>query len=238
MGKQTNIRLRGTVENIIYYQWKGIHCIRTVPARVRQTKPTKKAASDFGFAVKSSAAARAAFKYLMPEIPAGRSVIYKTDSAFRQWLKGNPLEGTEAVNGIPFFNELSFNDHNTIQKVVNLEISVTRSGANDVVIQWPACSPASDIKAPPGTTEVAVNYVMATLTMNGAAQVQPVETSFTMPYTGDTIAAREIQLANVTGEKCLALLGISIRYYRNGLQGLPVNIMRWKPAGIAASFYN
>src|SRR5665213_3254549 len=80
MGKQTNIKLRGTVENIIYYQWKGIHCIRTVPARVRQTKATKKAATDFGMAVKSSAVARSMFSKLMPQQPAGRSVIYKAVS--------------------------------------------------------------------------------------------------------------------------------------------------------------
>src|SRR5665213_1153418 len=109
MGKQTNIKLRGTVENIIYYQWKGIHCIRTVPARVRQTKATKKAATDFGMAVKSSAVARSMFSKLMPQQPAGRSVIYKVDGAFRQWLQGNPLKDPAPVNEIPFFDGISFN---------------------------------------------------------------------------------------------------------------------------------
>ncbi len=70
MGKQTNIKLRGTVENTIYYQWRDIHCIRTVPARVRQTKATKKAATNFGIAVKSSAVVRSMFSKLMPQQPA------------------------------------------------------------------------------------------------------------------------------------------------------------------------
>jgi len=51
MGKQKNIRLRCTVENIIYYQWKDIDCMRMVPPKVRQTDSTKKEASNFGVAV-------------------------------------------------------------------------------------------------------------------------------------------------------------------------------------------
>lgn len=238
MGKQTNIKLRGTVANIIFYQWKGIHCIRTVPARVRQTRPTKKAASDFGRAVRSSATVRAAFRQLMPTIPADRSVIYKTDGAFRKWLQGNPLDSAEKVNGIGFFDELSFNDHTRIKRVLNFAISANRGSDGDVLIQWPAFNPLKDIKAPTGTTLVVVNYVMVTINMNSLIQQTPVEETLTIPYTDDKITEKEILFPNATGEKCLALLGMSIRYYRHGLNGLPVNIMRWKPAGVAASFYN
>ena len=238
MGKQTDIKLRGRVENIIYYQWKGIHCIRTVPARVRQTKSTKKAASNFGIAVKSSAAVRSLFKNLMPEIPADRSVIYATDAAFRKWLQGNPLDSGEKTGGIIFFNELSFNDHARATRQFNFDVAITRGGSTDVLIHWPSFNPVHDVQAPAGTSQVAINYVMATLNMSGPVTARPVEASFVIPYRDETIPAKEILLPNVTGEKCLALLGMSIRYYRHNLQGLPVNIMRWKPAAVVGSFYN
>jgi hypothetical protein len=237
MGIQTNIKLRCTVGNIIYYQWKGIHCIRTVPAKVRQTAPTKKAATDFGIAVKCSAVVRSLFRPLLPE-PANRSIIYKTDAAFRKWLKENPLDNTEPVNGIPYFNGLSFNDGCDLQKIIQLKVAISRGADGGLLLQWPAFNPVTAIKAPTGTKQIVVKYIIATLDMNNAGQHECAETAFTIPYTDDMIPAKEIQFENATGFKCIALVGMAIRYYKDGLQSKPINILRRKPAGIADSFYN
>lgn len=238
MGIQTNIKLRGTVGNIIYYQWKGIHCIRTVPAKVRQTKPTKKAATDFGIAVKSSAVVRALFRGLMPEIPANRSVIYKMDGAFRKWLKGNPLKNTEPADGISFFDDLSFNDDIELKKVLQLKVTISRSVNGGLLLQWPAFNPVAAIKAPTGTRQIVITYIVATIRMNGVDGHQCAETNFTIPYVDGMIPEREIQFENVTAFKSLALIGMAICFYKDNLQSQPVNIMRWKPAGVVGSFYN
>src|SRR6185312_3286516 len=126
MGKQTNIRLRGTVENIIYYQWKGIHCIRTVPARVRQTTNTKKEASNFGSAVKTSAAARALFREILQRLPPSRPLIYKMDGALRKWLQTAPLDERDPVNDIPFFDGLSFNEAVDFRRVMAVPVTISR----------------------------------------------------------------------------------------------------------------
>ena len=102
MGKQTNIKLRGTVENIIYYQWKGIHCMRTVPEKVRQTSNTKKAASVFGMAVRSAATMRAMLRPVLPD-PASRPMMYDLDGAFREWLHTEPLKSSEPADRLPSF---------------------------------------------------------------------------------------------------------------------------------------
>ena len=238
MGKQTNIKLRGTVENIIYYQWKGIHCIRTVPARVRQTKPTKKAASDFGLAVKCSASLRSSFKYLFPEIPAVRPLIYAMDGAYRKWLQINPLDDEEKIDHINLFNELSFNEKVTISKVLNVNILVSRGNNGDVIINWPAFVPINTIKAPEGTIHIIINYVMVTQDLKVPVTCQSLETKLEIPYNGETIPAKEILLPNVTGRKLLAILGMSIRFYKQGWRSMPVNSVAWKPGGVAGSFYN
>ncbi len=238
MGIQTNIKLRGTVSNIIYYQWKGIHCIRTVPARVRQTKPTQKAAKDFGIAVKSSAVVRALFMSLMPEIPANRSFIYKTDGAFRKWLKENPLKNTEPTDGIPFFDDLSFNDEAELKKILQVKVIICRSVNGGVLLQWPAFNPVTAIKAPVATRQIVITYIAATIRMNEANGHHCAETKLTIPYVDEIIPAREIQFDNVTAPQSLALIGISVNFYKDDLQNQPVNIMRCKPATVVGSFYN
>ncbi|KAA9036375.1 hypothetical protein FW778_19290 [Ginsengibacter hankyongi] len=237
MGIQTNIKLRGTVENIIYYQWKGIHCIRTVPAKVRQTKPTKKAAKDFGLAVKSSAVVRYLLRPLMPK-DGDRSVIYKVDGAFRKWLKENPLDNTEPADGIPDFEGLAFNDDCDLQKIVQFQITFSRGASGEVLLQWPACNPVSAIKAPTGTCQLVVQCIAATVDVKAPGRQQSTAINFTIPYRDEMMPGREIVFANATSPQCLALVGMSIRYYKDELQSKPINIMRWKPAGIAASFFN
>lgn len=74
--------------------------------------------------------------------------------------------------------------------------------------------------------------------MNPAAQHQCSETVFTIPYTDGMIPAKEMLFENATGIKCIALVGMAVRYFKDDLQSQPINILRWKPAGIADSFYN
>ena len=218
MGIQKNIKLRCTVENIIYYQWKGIDCIRTVPAQVRQTKATKKSATNFGVAVKSSAVVRSLFRKLMPVEPPARTLIYETDGAFRKWLQGNPLSNAAPVDGIPFFDGLSFNEAVNFQGIVQMKVRITRSADNALLIRWPEFNPVAVIKAPSGTAQVIIRYMVATLDMNPKNEPYCTETNFTIPYVDEVMPAQEILVQNATGPECLALLAMSARYYKDELK--------------------
>jgi hypothetical protein len=238
MGKQGDIKLRGTMENIIYYQWKGIHCMRTVPEKVRQTKPTKKAASDFGLAVKSAAVVRAALRPLMPQVPADRSIIYSTDNAFRKWLQTNPLNDDNEADGILFFDWVSFNEEVNFKTIVQPKITIARGSEGSLLINWPECNPVNFLRAPNLTVQAVVRYVAVTIGMTGKNEPHCSEAQLAIPYIDQVLPATEILLENVTATKCLALLGMSVSYYKDELQCKPVNMMRWKPAGIVTGFYN
>jgi hypothetical protein len=66
MGKQTNIRLRCTVANLIFYQWKGIDCVRTKPGPIKQATASKTAGHRFGRANTTESALRTALEHLLP----------------------------------------------------------------------------------------------------------------------------------------------------------------------------
>ena len=85
---------------------------------------------------------------------------------------------------------------------------------------------------------VVIQYIVATLDMAREGAHHYSATDITIPYIDETMPEQEILFENVTGANCFALVGMAIRYYRNTIQNNPVNIMRWKPAGIAGSFYN
>ena len=238
MGKQTNIRLRGTVKNIIYYQWKGIDCIRTVPARVRQTAPTKQVAKNFGVAVRNAAVARSLFRKILHVLPPGRALIHITDGAFRKWLHTNPLDEKAEADGISFFNGLSFNEESNFDKIIQAKVSVNRGLNGEVLIQWPECNPVNDVKAPTGTAHIVIKYLAATIDMQQPGVYHATETEYSFPYKNEAIPAKEMILENVTAPGNLALVAMAIWYYKDDTQSKPINILRWKPSGIIASFYN
>ena len=238
MGKQKNIRLRCTVENIIYYQWKDIDCMRTVPPRVRQTDPTKKEASNFGVAVKYAAVARSMFRKIVEELPPGRSVIHTTDGAFRNWLRTAPLDDNTPIDGISFFDGLSLNDTIDFRRLMQVPVHISRGDNGSLQLQWPGFNPLTSFKAPTGTVQITIKYLAATIDMRQPGLYHDVKTEFSVPYIDTTLPAGKIMMENVTAPGSLVLVAIAMYYYRDNLKNEPVNILRWKPSGITASFYN
>ena len=236
MGIQTNIKLRGTVENVIYYQWKGIHCMRTVPEKVRQTPNTKKAASVFGMAVKSAAAMRAMLRPVLPD-PASRPMIYELDRAFREWLQTEPLQASEQQDNLPSFDNLSFNKDSYPGKVFKA-VTVTRVDESDLLIRLPALRTAADIAAPAGTVRLGISFMAAVLPFNDEMEQKVIAADIFLPYTESKSAPQEILLPTVTGLHCLTLVVMSMRFYKSNNESLPVNQKRWKQTVVIGSFYN
>lgn len=233
MGKQGDIKLRGTVENIIFYQWKGIHCICTVPAQVRQTDNTKQAASIFGLAVKSAAALRAMLKPVLPG-PANNVIRYDLDNAFRKWLHTGAFEKAEEESMIPFFNDLSFNKAATPGKLFRI-IKVNRVNDSDLLLELPAFNPAKEVTAPKGTTRLQLKLTTAVLSFRDQAQNKCVSADWHVPYEDKTMPLHEIILPELTVSQSLVVIVMGMRYYRN--ENL-IDQMRWKPMVIVGSFYN
>ena len=121
---------------------------------------------------------------------------------------------------------------------MGIKVPVSRRDESNIVLQWPEFNPVVHIKAPAGTARVAIQYIVATLDMAREGEHHYSSTDITIPYIDETMPEQEITFQHVTGTNCLVLIGMAIRYFRNTNQNNPVNIKRWKPAGIAGSFYN
>ena len=86
----------GRIGNLIYYNRDGKKYVRTIPDSVRQTKATKKKATEFG---RSSTIGASIRRGLSPVIPNSRDQKMQTRlvSVVFQWL--NQLEKVKSVSG-------------------------------------------------------------------------------------------------------------------------------------------
>jgi hypothetical protein len=234
MGKQGDIKLRGTVDNVIYYQWNGIHCMRTVPKRVRRSDSTKIAAVKFGLAVKSAAALRAMLKPVLPD-PTNNAIRYELDGAFRKWLHTDPLEKPEQETMIPSFKDFSFNKASTLGKLFQI-VHISRATESGLLIKLPAFNPLRDVTAPKGTSRLQLQFTAAVLSFSNPVQNKCVSVDWNVSYENKTIPLSETVLPGLTFPQSLVLLVMGIQYYRGN--ETMINQMRWKPVGIVGSFYN
>ena len=233
MGIQSNIKLRGTVENLVFYQWKGIHCIRTKPAKVRQAPVAIKNAGIFGMAANRSAVLRALLKPLMPE-PGNRKIIHRTDAAFREWLRTEPLNNAVPVNQLDAFHELSFNEKRELPEFLRVPVSVTRNADNLFELHIAEFDAVRDIKAPRYTSEISLQIMIASLKMADPTVFDCKETELVIPYTNETLPARQYVLPVSAHAGQLTIIALAL-HYKTGQQTEKIN---WKPAGIVGSFYN
>lgn len=233
MGIQSNIKLRGTVENLIFYQWKDIHCIRTRPAKVRQAQVAIKNAGIFGMAASRSAVLRALLKPLMPE-PGNRKIIHRTDAAFREWLRNEPLNDSAPVDQVDAFQQLSFNEKRELSEFLRVPISVTRNADNQFELHIAEFDAVRDIKAPRYTSEISLQIMIASLQMADPTVFDCKETTLVIPYTNETLPARQYALPITAHAGQLTIVALAV-HYKTGEQ---TENIHWKPAGIVGSFYN
>lgn len=233
MGIQSNIKLRGTVENLVFYQWRDIHCIRTKPAKVNQAPIAIKNAGIFGMAANRSAVLRALLKPLLPE-PGNRKVIHRTDAAFREWLKTEPLHDPAPVDNIHAFHQLSFNEKKALPQFFKVPINVTRNAGNQFEMQIAEFDPVRDIKAPEYTTEISLQIMIASLKMQNPSVVDCKETTLVIPYHKETLPARQCVLPVTAGEGRLTIVVLAL-HYKTWEQ---TEKIAWKPAGVVGNFYN
>ena len=238
MGIQSNIKLRGTIENKIFYQWKGIDCIRTKPAVVRRVPVAIKNSGIFGMAANRSAILRSLLRPVVPE-PGNRKVIHRVDAAFRQWLKTEPLNDLAPVDNLPYFNDLSLNEKNELSSFLRVPISISRTGDNELFLQIPAFDAVKQIKAPENTTEVILQIMIAAIAMKEPSFMHCKETSVVIPYKSGELHEQLIPLPLVTKEGQLTVISLAI-HYTSGTTGTTERAKgaAWKPAGVVGSFFN
>jgi len=153
----------GRIGNLIYYNRDGKKYVRTIPDSVRQTKATKKKATEFGRASAIGASIR---RGLSPVIPNSRDQKMQTRlvSMVFQWL--NQLEKVKSVSGSQpldlgsfSFMEKGISVHRRWK--VNLQINHSPAGPLEAKIS--GFTPNKAFEAPANSAAVICRLAIATI---------------------------------------------------------------------------
>ena len=228
MAKQDGGYTNGRIGNLIYYKWRGIPCIRTVPDRVKQTKATKQSAKDFGRAVQLSRCLRT---FLSPCLPDYKSkpVMYAMNAALLSWFRQE-----KAIAEHISFVGVEFNEKSTLASKFRQQPGVDFSKKGKIVISFPELRIPEDIVAPSNTTSVRIAFAAVGCMFPQLFPTGLASDSIEIPYKGGLLPAMKKELAFKPGS--LNVVAMSLRYTTSKNSEVnEVTDKHWRPAAIIAA---
>jgi hypothetical protein len=211
MAIQTTSYLSGTIGGIIYYESKGLHLARAVPAHVKQAAATKLRSRNFGVAVKAGKTLRQLLLPLLP-FPKDKKMQSRFSGAIANWLGVSDPAGIAPVNNIPFVNHFPFNEATSISERWRTVITVLRPSDNYIEVHIPAFIPTAVITAPVYTDVVECNITVASCKLIDATALGSFNVTISIPYNSELRNEQVLSLPVKSTIGVIVITAVSLRY--------------------------
>ena len=125
MPSQINLQITGKIGNIIFYKRGDKYYARSVAGHTRQTKATKKRATEFG---KASRAGKILRQQLLPVIPfpADKKMQTRLVSDLFSWLRSG-FDPGQPCDPVLFLNNFRFTESDTIAERWRVSLDVVNA---------------------------------------------------------------------------------------------------------------
>jgi len=237
MAKDAIIQVRGEFKGMIFYLKEGKYFMRRKPAKVKQSKPTKRNSGRFGMAVKMSKEIRHTLKDFLPD-KKGKPTMYRLNDAIYQWLLLEPNLKEKGLQAVGKLRQTSLNGAFGFTGKRHIECQADWEDEEKVIITIPPMVPANKIEAPAKTESVTLQLGLVGCQIKNAMITGKYFTSIELPYAADKLAAQEIEIPFVKEPGGLVLLVAKLQYHvKNGQTITGKNPLQWLPAGIVDAVY-
>ena len=231
MGRQSNIKLKGTVENIIYYETGGDYRMRSKPVEVNQSPASIASSHLFGQASKLEKA----FRNMM-----GPAMPFKDDfeqqgrfrGAINQWLHSST--GKSATTVIRPLNTTwyEFNEDSLLAERLQLQISIHSVDKKRIVLTIPAFQPQQSIVAPAHTKKISFTIAAASCKYDNISQQDHSSTELEFPYSNNLVAAQQVILPLRVLPGTVTAIAVRMEYYGGADGNSKTKNKRWMPAAV------
>lgn len=160
MAKVTDVFLKGTVGNVVFYRRMGTNCARVIALDISQSAATKKRSLNFGIAARAGKALRSGLAPCMP-VATDRSMQSRFSGAIAKWLGTSAIGELPPTDAVPFVSNMEFTKGQPVSERFNVPLTISLPEANLVTIIVDPFVPAKEISAPAGTGMVTLTISVA-----------------------------------------------------------------------------
>ena len=236
MPSQINVQLTGRIQNLICYKVGDKYYARTAPGKVKQTKATKKRATEFG---KASGVGKCLRQQLLPVIPfpADNKMQTRLVSVLFQWLRAGYDPG-QPCNDVPFIKDFQFTEGYSITERWMIPLQVTNPEPDLLELKIPVFVPAKSISAPAGTVSVKCNIAVGGCNVESGVATGGTSTSILYDYNEAIVPEQIVSLPVPTSAGSLIATAISFEYnfVKNGCLEKSRN-KAFMPSGVVSAMY-
>ena len=237
MAKQKTIFVTGKIANIIFYDFRGIPCSRSMPLKVRQTKATKASSVKFGKASSIAKNLRWGLPSILPNAR-DQEMIFRFRTAIFQWLLNTDTAKSKSAVNLPYLDTVEFNDESWLRERIRLPLDIDWKTPGKVILTIPRMDPEHHIAAPAYTQSVRWQITITDCTLDNCMMTGNYSTAIEMEYGNGFIPAQQIELPFVLKPGNITIVAIALKYTATKKGSLqPVEDKRWMPAGVVGSVY-
>lgn len=236
MPSQINVQITGRIQNVVFYKRGDKYYARSVSGKVKQTKATKKRATEFG---KASSMGKCLRQQLLSVIPfsADNKMQTRLVSALFQWLRSG-YDPVQPCDDVPFVNNFQFTEGYAITERWMIPLQITNPGPGILELKIPAFVPVKAISAPAGTVSVKCNIAVAGCNVESKVATGGFSTSTLYDYNEAEVPAQTVSLPAPTPAGSLVATAISLEYnfVKNGHPEKTKN-KAFMPSGVVSAMY-
>jgi hypothetical protein len=108
MATVTDVFLKGSVGNVVFYRRMGTQCARSRALHVKQSAATKIRSANFGIAARAGKTLRSGLTPSMPNAT-DRSMQSRFSGAIAKWLGTSGIDELPATDAVPYISVLVIN---------------------------------------------------------------------------------------------------------------------------------
>jgi hypothetical protein len=209
MGIQTEIYLRGKLNNLIFYNSGGQNLVRSMPARIKQTGNTRTRSRNFGLAATAGRVLRSHLEKVLP-FPKDKKMQSRFSGAISRWLGISDVasllpQTPEALTSFSFNTQVAFAERCRIPFTINKQ-------ADELQIALPEFIPAEAFAAPVGTQQVQLSFSLAGCGLLQTGLDKGAMKQLALPYNHQLQPAQTLTLPALTERGTLVVLVAALRF--------------------------
>jgi hypothetical protein len=213
MAKVTDVFVKGTVGNLVFYRRMGTNCARVRASDVSQSEATKLRSGNFGIAARAGKALRSGLIPCMP-LATDRSMQSRFSGAIAKWLGVSAINELPPTDAVPFVSNMDFTKGQPVSERFHVPLTTSLPEENLVTIIVDPFVPSKDIAAPAGTGMVTLVISVAGCRMKTGEPCGNETHTIDIHYNDTPVDARLLEFHVNTPPQSLVVAAARLIYKR------------------------
>jgi hypothetical protein len=233
----TDLFVKGTLENLVFYYRMGRRCSRLKRESIQQTEATQIRGINFGIAARAGKGLRNGLEKFMPS-PTDRSMQSRLSGAIAKWLGQQNASDLPTYEDAPYIGNSQFTKSTGFTERFRVPFTVSQPQSDRITVSINAFIPVQNIMAPAGTVSVKVTITVAGCILISGTPNGHTTHTLTIPYNDVEVPAQLMEFDIPVLPGSLTVTTAKLQYYTsNSGNSIEIKDPAWMPANVVNARY-